>query len=195
MPKLELDDLGLTFKEYEQLVEYYNNHKSDLEFEAKQKFIKRKDSGLPRTIVYAPEGKFKGMCALLKNHGPMKIGSEVGLGVYNLVTYALPLDLKPPLKFSQMYVFRSAKNNFRDNEPNANTLLINATDLYSVGLKFIYQGSLRSREGTDQKCRKLNQPKDFIPKEDNVSKIGYLLKNLEEGPTMNCWRNDQASLF
>nr|MBA2727014.1 hypothetical protein [Parachlamydiaceae bacterium] len=173
-----LKALGLTSDEYEKLIIYYNQKKPFLEFISEPQFIKRDVSGLPRSLVYVPVGLQKGMYALLKTHGDIE---EKGLGAFNLVTSALSLDIPPPLTPSQMKVFRSARKTCQEEEANTNELLLNATNLYAVGVKFIYKGPYRSRRGATKKPRELNKPKDYIPRQENVDKIGYLLDYLEAG--------------
>ncbi|MBA2727015.1 MAG: protein kinase, partial [Parachlamydiaceae bacterium] len=142
-------------------------------------FIKRYALNLPRSLAYVPDGYHKGIYALLKTHGKVE---EVGLGSFYRATLALPLDLNLPSSPNSLKVFRSGKlTNDHFNESKINKLLLNECALYSVGSDFIYLGPVRSRYGTDEIPRELNGPKEFLPREENVKKVGYISDYLVGG--------------
>jgi len=171
--------MGLTQQEYQSLLKYYNDQKPYLETLTEPLFIKRDVPNLPRSLVYVPNGPLKGMYTLLKTHGTAR---EVGIGTYNLVTFALSLDADLPLNTSHLKVFRSGKKSkLQSSESDVNKILLNDKDYFVVGVNFNYPGPIRSRTGTEERQRVLNQPKAYIPREENVEKVGYLMDYLEGG--------------
>ncbi len=177
--QIGLDALGLNEDEYQELQKFYNGKKSFFETLTEPKVIKRENHNLPRTLVYVPNGHHKGMYALLKTHGKVK---EIGIGVFNRATLALPLDLKLPITISQLKVFRSALNKPNQfEESQANRVLLNACELFCVGEEFNYRGSIRPRTNLKGITRELNIPLHHIHKYRNVEKKGFLLDYLEAG--------------
>jgi len=169
-----LFSMGLTKDKYQEMQKFYNAKKPDLEKLTVNTIFRRGDTKLARSLAYVPNGRQKGMYALLKTHGYV---DEVGLGAFSVVTFALPLDVTLPIKYSQFKVFKSSKKSqHQPGESAANKDLINENDSFVVGSEFNYRGPLRSRID-----RGLNGNKYFIPRENNVEKVGYLLDYLEGG--------------
>jgi hypothetical protein len=189
---LTLSTTGLTEDQYEILMAYYEEKKSDFEQLTKPQFIKRNEPTLPRSIVTIPKGPHKGTYALLKTHGGAK---EVGLGTFARITLALPLHAELPLYPRNLKACRTLE--ITDEvlqEAKTNKILLENTDLFAVGTKYKFVGPIRRRRcEVDQ--RELNGEKDHLTQEQNVKKIGYIMDYFERGDLFDLIYDEELCNF
>ncbi len=85
-----LNDFGLTQKEYNTICDIYKNKIDELKTLTEPTHIRKNSKNtLPRSLIYVPNGPRKGMYILCKTKGGVK---EVGLGSFNLATKMLHID-------------------------------------------------------------------------------------------------------
>lgn len=181
-PQMIASDHGLTKKEFQTIQSFYQLNKSLLEKKEKPTFISRHieldnifsdliiHEKLPRSLVYVPA---KGLYILFKTHGNVQ---EVGIGAFNRVTEVMHFET------GELKVLRNAKrSDVNENEIKANALLLNQPEHFAAGLPFEYIGDYRSRRGTTNKARIAGLDKNFIPKERNVNKLGFIMDKVADG--------------
>jgi Protein kinase domain len=121
---------------------------------------------LPASLVFIPEGPQKGLHVLLKTHTGFK---ELGVGAYNLVTYALHMD-------------SGAKKAYRDGleqhtplaEQEANKELSRYPQYFVAGTAIHYIGNV-----TDREFMEIGESKDGLLWERDARKVGFLSDLME----------------
>ncbi len=165
--------LGVNSNEIFQIHQYLEVNKVDLDKLSEPLFISREANGLPRSLIVVPSGPRKGTYALAKTHGNVK---EIGIGSSNRVTLMVNIDT------GEKKVFRNCKSLLStEREIQINKDLASRPDMFVTGDVVKYVGPWRSRLGTADQQRSLNQPKDFIPREKDVNKVGFILDYIEGG--------------
>jgi serine/threonine protein kinase len=160
---------GLSELELSVIIDLYEADHAELEKFAEPVHIRKSetDPPLPRSIIIVPQGPRKGLYVLLKTHGGMK---EIGLGSSNRATKALHIDT------GKLKVFRDGKaEEVREGEFTANKEASGLPEFLAAGVPVEYVGPWRSRK------RVKNEPKDHLPREHNVKKVGFIMDWMEGG--------------
>lgn len=171
--------LGLTLEDLENIEQYYKAKWKDLSQLEKPEHIKADPTGdhpLPRSLVYVPSGPRKGMYVLLKTKGGV---GEVGLGSFNRATLCLHLET------GKTKIFRSANaKEVSEDEIEVTEMALDDPKNLVGGVVVKYEGSWRPRSGVIDnkgKKRKKNKPIEWIPKELNVPKVGFIMDYIKGG--------------
>lgn len=184
-PQVIASGYGVTKKEFNAIQNFYERSKPLLEKMEQPTFISRHkgldnafsdlilDEKLPRSLVYVPTEPGKGLYILFKTHGNIR---ELGIGAFNRATEAMHYET------GESKVLRNGKrSNVNENEINANALVLNQPEHFAAGIPFEYVGDYRSRQGTKEEARISGLSKNFIPKEKNVRKLGFIMNKIAGG--------------
>jgi len=173
-----LKECGLTSEEYTALSAFYDRNISALKQQNNPLHIRKTSliaplPPLPRSLVYVPNGKMKGMYILCKTKGGVK---EIGLGRHNRATLMLHIDSGKKKVFRTTHIQYSstlevdANNAYIERDPEGK--------YFVAGIPVFYDGPWRSRT---EYPRSLNQSTHLCPREENAKKIGFILNYIAQG--------------
>lgn len=182
LPNVE-GKLTLTEKDLKIINNFYQMNREELAKLTEPTFISRMpdrrthltnfvfSDPLPRSLVYVPTQIGQGLYVLLKTH---EGSEELGLGSFNRATLLLHVDS------GELKVNRNGKDN-NENEIEANRVLFPDKEYFAAGIPFHYTGPYRDRKGADNVWRIRGGDKTYIPREENVKKIAYIVDYIPGG--------------